>query len=64
MIEQGVLKDLIEVVKKWEKLETEEERECYSFLLVSLKNFLEIPKSVFVLTSEKLIPHLIEISKV
>ena len=46
MIETGVLKTLIEKTTHWSKFETKEDEETITFLISTIKNMLEIPKSI------------------
>lgn len=48
LVETGTLGEIVDIVMRWTWLSTEEDKECYSFLISTIKNFLEVPKSIAV----------------
>lgn len=47
----------------WDWFESEMDLESVCFLMSTVKNFLEVPKAVFIVKETKLIKHLIDLSK-
>ena len=64
MIEKGFLNNLIQTILKTTNIETEEDKETFTFLLNTLKNFFELPKSILEARETIIHSHLLKLAKI